>query len=416
MMRKPAVFFVLIFLAAALTVLPPAHAGESDVLTHVTTGRERIKGQNLPGAKQKAVEQALEQAVQHAFATLVPRQTFASNLEFLYSRLLPGTRNYIITYRVLDGIEHKGQYLVGVESKINLALIEKDLKSARILKSEGDKPVVLMLLAEQQPEDALPRYWWGNNPEPYVSLAEPVLKENMAGHRLIFARSGAGAPDPASANIEFTSIYDADAAMNLARVLNADLVIIGQARAAESFNRMGDEKTFEAEIGLTAYDLKSGTPVIQTRTTATAKSNMEDQAASLALTQAAADAGRDMGQKIESFWTQTLRQESQFDLAVRGENFLTRFIALKRRIRDIRDIENMQPKEIGASHAVLEIIYKGSPRQFADAVLLKTFEGFGIEVEAVTPEQISIRFTERTAASSSGQEADLEAVPEKTEE
>lgn len=54
----------------------------------------------------------------------------------------------------------------------------------------------------------------------------------------------------------------------------------------------------------------------------------------------------------------------------------------------------MQPKEIGSSHAVMEIVFKGNPQQFADAVLLKTFEGFGLEIIEVTEEQVKIRFTE----------------------
>ncbi len=73
---------------------------------------------------------------------------------------------------------------------------------------------------------------------------------------------------------------------------------------------------------------------------------------------------------------------------------MPRFIALKKRFKEIRDIENMQPKEIGSAHAVMEIVYKGSPEQFANAVLLKTFDGFGLELAEVTPEQVKIRFVE----------------------
>ncbi|MDZ7664058.1 MAG: hypothetical protein U5K27_01790 [Desulfotignum sp.] len=36
--------------------------------------------------------------------------------------------------------------------------------------------------------------------------------------------------------------------MDLAEKLNADLVVIGRAHAAESSNRMGEEKIFDADI------------------------------------------------------------------------------------------------------------------------------------------------------------------------
>jgi hypothetical protein len=59
----------------------------------------------------------------------------------------------------------------------------------------------------------------------------------------------------------------------------------------------------------------------------------------------------------------------------------------------------MQPKEIGSDKAVMEIVFKGSPEQFADAVMLKTFDGFGIEVAEVTEQMVFIHFIEKQAES-----------------
>ncbi|WDP91078.1 MAG: hypothetical protein HUN04_15800 [Desulfobacter sp.] len=392
-LKSPAlllVFFIAVTLVPA--VLPQAHC--ADVLTHVTTGSQEIKGQNLPGAKQKAVKLALEQAVQQAFAKLVSREVFASNLEFLYSRLLPSAQDYVVTYRVLDGIEYNGQYLVGVESKINLGLVEKRLKDARIIKTGQEKPVVLILIAEETLDTPQPLHWWGTGAAPFTSSVATAIRTRLEQDRIPFARAAATYPDPASHNIVFASPYDAKAAMDLGQALKADLVILGKAAAAESANRMGDERAFDAHIDLTVYDVKTQALVIRTTAKATAKSEVEYQGAAQALDQAAASAGEDLAKQIDTFWSRTLRQEKQFDLTIEGENFLTRFIALKRRMRDIRDIENIQPREIGSNSAVMEVTFKGSSRQFADALLLKTFDGFGIEIAEVTDEQVSIRFTE----------------------
>ncbi|MDD9302088.1 MAG: hypothetical protein HUK40_06980 [Desulfobacter sp.] len=403
--------WLVLFILPSMTL-----AGQSaKVLTHVTTGEQTIEGQDLSGAKKMAVRKALEGAVQNAFASLVSRQVFASNLEFLYDRLLPGTEDFVIIYRVLDGIQRKNNYLVGVESKIDLARVEKYLQNARILKKGGNNPVVLMLVAEQTPDTILPRYWWGKNPQAYTSLAEPVLKAQMGENRILFAHSGTDYPDPSFYSIQFSSIYDTRAAMDLGQAMKADMVVLGKAKAFESFNRMGDEKAFDAMIDLKVYDLASQTLVVQTDAQATATSQTQTQGSTQALTEAAQTAGQELGQKIEAFWSQTLRKENRFDLVVEGNNFLTRFISLKKRFQDIRDIENMQPKEIGTSHAVLEILYKGSPKQFADAVLLKTFEGFGLEIVEVTPDQVKIRFVENQAAVEV-QETGPEMILEKTKE
>ena len=399
-----------LFIAASL-LLPAGGvaAGTPNVLTGVTTGQQKIHQQNIPGAKKQAVDRALAQAVQNAFASMVSRQVFASNLEFLYDRLVPGAMDYVITYRVLDSMQYKGSYLVGVESKINLDLLETRLQDARILKAGKDRPTVLFLIAEQTPADVLPKYWWGNNPKPYASLADSTLKTELAENRVVLSVRDGDYPDPSYYNITFSSIYDETAAMDLGRALKADLVFMGRAGASESFNRMGDEKAFDAVVDIRGYDLSSGNAVIHTRTTATATSQTEGDGTVQALTQAARDAGLELGQKIDRFWSQTLRRESVFDVTIQGENFLTRFLALKRRFQNIRDIQNMQPREIGSGHAVMEITYKGSPEQFANAVLLRTFEGFGIEIAEVSQEGVNIRFVEDYGAVQS------EAIPGETD-
>jgi len=378
-----------------VTMGPAFPAGSVNVFTGVTTGRQKISGDNIPEAKKKAVKQALEVAVQNGFASLVSRQVFGANLEFLYGRLLPRSRDYVITFRVMGGGQHRGYYLVGVESRVNLELLEKHLTDAGILNSATDKPVLLFLIAEQVPGDILPRYWWGNNPEPYTSISETIILEQMAWHRFKIVGAAPDRPDPSFYNIRFTSIYDADAAMELGRALKAEMVVLGKAHASESINRMGDEKIFDGVIELKVYDLGSGKKVISSVNRSAAKSTLGQDGAMGVITEVSAMAAKELNQKIDTFWTQNLRREKQFDVTISGKNFLPRFLALKKRLKEIRDIENIQPKEMGTDKAIMEIVFKGSPEQFADAVMLKTFAGFGIEVAQVTDQMVSIRFIEK---------------------
>ena len=388
-------------LAAVLVLLCLAATAAADpspeVLTGVTTGRTAITNQDIPGAKRKAVDQALTQAVQNAFATLVSSQVFASSLEFLYDRLLANASEFVVTYRVLNEMEYKGSYLVGVESRIDLARVRQRLEDAKVLRPGQDKPVVLLLIAEQMPGDLLPKYWWGNNPQPYASLAEPILRAALGKDQIPVA--GAGHPDPGFYTIQFQEIYDSRAAMDLGHALKADMVVLGKASAGESSNRMGNERTFEAVVDLTVFDLASEKEAVRLNARATASSENTEEGANQSLTQAAGKAAEDLGAGISSFWSQTLRKESHFDVAVAGDNqFLARFIALKQRFNEIRDVVNVQPKEIGSANAVMEIQYRGSTRQFADALLLKTFDGFGIEISGVTDDLMNIRFVEKQAS------------------
>jgi len=183
----------------------------------VTTGKGRITSQNLQQAKQNAVYEALKVAVQNAFAKIVSKQVFASNLDFFYSQVLPHASDYIITYQVLGGIENKGYYLVGVESKVDIHKLEKTLTDARILNANKDKPVILFFIVEKTPSDLLPKYWWGKNPIPYQPLAETIIIEQLIQDRFIITGNDSVRPDPSFYNITFNSIYDVAAAKNLGK-------------------------------------------------------------------------------------------------------------------------------------------------------------------------------------------------------
>ena len=179
MVKKPIKQCLVILLIGLVLAVEPSFAKkESDVLTSITTGSQEIVKHDIQKARQKAVSKALQVAVQNAFAELVSRQVFASNLDFFYDFILTQTEKYIVTYKVLNGIENQNQFLVGVESKVDLKRLEKTLTDARILSADNDKPSLLLFVAEQTPSDLLPRYWWGKNPIPYESAAEKIIVES----------------------------------------------------------------------------------------------------------------------------------------------------------------------------------------------------------------------------------------------
>ncbi len=385
------------FILTAVALLVPASgvsAAREDA-TCITTGQYKIDGQNIAGAKQAAINEALEQAVQSTFATLVSPQELGDNLDYFYDQVLVNAMDFVATYRVINGIEHNGLYLVGVESKISLNLMEKRLRDSGVFNQAQNNPLVLLLISEQGPEDMEPRCWWQPGEQEvrvYDSVAEKQIETLFTQAHIPLAVSGPDYPDPSAYNVVFSSLDDPTAAIALGQALKADMIILGKASAQESFNRMGDEKTFEAGIELMALDPATQKKIAQSAANATAKSIDEAEGVAQALTQAADAAGLTMKAKIASFWAQAMKEKKTFDLYVEGERFLTRFIALKRQLKEIRGIEDISPRELGSTHAIMEVIYKGTPAEFADAVMLKTFDEFGIDVSMASDNAVKIRF------------------------
>ncbi|MBT3486597.1 MAG: hypothetical protein HOG03_14280 [Desulfobacula sp.] len=395
--KTSSIGFIVLFITVLFISEPSSAVEDSSILMGVTTGKGRITSQNLQQAKQNAVYEALKVAVQNAFAKIVSKQVFASNLDFFYSQVLPHASDYIITYQVLGGIENKGYYLVGVESKVDIHKLEKTLTDARILNANKDKPVILFFIVEKTPSDLLPKYWWGKNPIPYQPLAETIIIEQLIQDRFIITGNDSVRPDPSFYNITFNSIYDVAAAKGLGKKMDADMIVFGKAVSEEAINRMGEEKTFNSQIDLEGYNLETGEKVVTSQVQAVVKSDMENEGNIQALIKAASLSAQDLSKQLNEYWTGYLRKEHAFDVTIKGKNFLPRFIALKQQFKQMSGIENMQPKELGTDYAVMEIFYKGKSSQFADAVMLKTFDSFGLEFSDITDTLVTIKFIEKNA-------------------
>ena len=386
---------IILFISILFISESSASANDSGILTGVTTGKRKIINNNLQLTEQSAVADALKIAVQNALARIVSKQVLASNLAFFYNQMISHSADYIITYQVLGGIENKGYYLVAVESKMDILKLEKTLSDARIINANKEKPAILFFIVEKTPSDLLPKYWWGKNPIPYQSLAEKIIIDKLIQDRFIVTGNDRVRPDPSFYNITFNSIYDVAAAKDLGKKMDADIIIFGKADSEEAINKMGLEKAFNAQISLDGYNVETGEKVLTSQVQAVVKSDVDSEGNIQAILKAANLSAPDLSQKLDDYWTQHLRKQHSFDVMIKGKNFLPRFIALKQEFQQMSEIENMQPKEMGSNYAVMQISYKGNSSQFADAVMLKTFDSFGLEFLDITDTEVTIKFIEK---------------------
>lgn len=384
------VFFMFVLLFSCMQ--GTAVSADTQFMAGVSTGKWRITNENIPDARKNAISDALEQALQNAVISMVSRDALARNLGVLYGKLLGHTPDYIVTYKVLAELEQADHYFVAVESKVDTALLDKFLKDRRIVNPNPDIPTILPLISEKNVGEVLPRYWWGNNPLPYESVAEEVLIQMLEGQQILCTANGIYRPEPSFFNIAFSSVYDADAAMSLGEQMKTDMVMIGSARALEAPNRIGDEKTYMAAVELDIYHVETRQKVAAVQVQETASSIDEKAGNRAALIKAARAAGEAMVPKINQFWAAYLKKERTIEMTVNGDHFLPRYVALKDQLAGMPEIESIVPKELGTHTAVLGVVYKGNARQFAGDLVLKSFDSFGIEISQVTDTSLTIQF------------------------
>lgn len=414
MNNKTAAGLVLVCLLMISAILPAFAGNNADVYTSVTTGKRKVVNSDIQKAKNKAESDALEIALQNAFSSLLPGQVLAANLDFLYDKILPAAKDYIITYKVLGGIQDRGHYLVGVESKVDLRRLEKQLTRARILNAKKNRPVVLFFISEQTSTDELPRIWWGSSPDPYRSLTEQMVADQMVKEGFMIIGSSSQRPDPSFYNIVFQSDMDTTAAIHLGRQMKADMIVFGSAVSSEAMNRMGEDRTFNAVIQLDGYNVATGERTVVSRVDAVVSSQTDIEGNSSAIAKAADLSARDLIDKIDEYWNEYLRKEHSFAVRIEGDQFHPRYLALTQRFRQMPGIENMQPKEMGTNYAILEMFYKGKADQFANALMLKTFDNFGFEFLEVSGDLVSIQLIEKTKKPASDEAEDTDGTVKET--
>jgi alpha-D-ribose 1-methylphosphonate 5-triphosphate synthase subunit PhnG len=288
------------------------------------------------------------------------------------------------------------------------------LAKAGIFDADADRPRILLLIAEQTVSDLLPRYWWGNNPEPYHSHAEIQIADQMTQNGFNVVALGEHRPDPRDYGIQFRSIYDTGAAVDLAQELDADLVMLGRAGATESGNSMDDETVFDAVVRLTMLDATTGKPVADGEHQAAAKASADQSGDVRAIARAVDLAYADLSAQLDQSWARKQRGPVTFTVRIQGNQFLPRFIALEKRFAEITEIQNVVPREIGSDQAVLEMVYEGSTEQFARHIMRKTFDGFGIEIAELTETDVRIRFIDGTNTGEVGESTIPQSDNEKT--
>jgi len=367
-------------------------AKQADEAKIVTLGVKAILNDNMPDAREGAVNQALEAAVEQAVLEMLTRKDVTANLALLYDQVVKSAADYVTTYKVLTEMESRNRVLVAVESRVNTSALESFFSRVSILGREGKDPTLLFLIAEQVPGEILPRYWWGKNPLPYESAAEQAAAEFMAAKGFHLMGVTPPRPVPEELGVTFDYINDVEAGVRLAGELKADIVVLGRAVAKDSSNVMGQERTYQADMSLDAYSAVSGEMIASVKRSSAVTNTVGTIGYQNALTQVGSQAGQELAIVISRHWTDDKQGPVPIEIRIEGADYLSSFILLRRILNQMEGIDDIKTRELGSNQAVVDIVSPGGARNLADALMLKTFDSFGIEISDVEEKSLTIRF------------------------
>lgn len=373
--------------------LPPSE-------TLIVTGTGQIINDDDAGAREAAITESLVTAVGLVMAKIMPVDLLVSNFQTLNDTIY-NTEQFINGYRVLTETKYKNRYRVIVEVRVSPHKIQKQLSAGGIIVDTQKAPKLLLLVAEQHLEDTVPSYWWQIDGQPFENKSEQVLEAELQKRGFIVV-AHPGIPElPEEAGNLDTPEPDNDTALALAGKYNADLVIIGKASAIQTQNTMGEElRSFKGILDARALDSKTGEEIARTYRT-NISLNADDIAGGLqAISIATALAGEDLSRQITEKIENAEKKITQIKISVKGTHYLGNFVKFRNALNSVPNVKNVLTREMKSDQSTIIVDYTGSTQALAQALMLKSFDTFGINISRLSENHLNIDLVNKTSRTS----------------
>lgn len=351
-------------------------------------GSAVIHQKNLADGKQNAVNDALVAAVGQVVMEMLTGETVVRRFQQINDNILAKRDNYIQNYRVLTESVSGNTVRTLVQVDIAVDRVSRDLSRLGLALAGAVYPRILFMVAERNVTDADFTYWWGDRLLRSRTISEGSLAATLqaTGFEII------DPPDMSSPLSLPVNAPEADM-VALARRLGADVLVTGYGTAAAAPNTMGGAiNAYEAFFEARAFDVQTGQPIGRTRQKSVVSGQDEVAGGREALSGAGVLAGDDLARQIMAVWQQAQDRSAIIEVAVEGTGgHIASFVRLRTAISSLSGVNDLKMKEMTADRADMAVTYQGSARSLADALLLKTFSGFGIDIFEVTSETVRIR-------------------------
>jgi len=109
-----------------------------------------------------------------------------------------------------------------------------------------------------------------------------------------------------------------------------------------------------------------------------------------ALSSAGTLAGDKLSSQIINAWRTEIKKQIVVEIIVEGTGHLANFVAFRDILIDIPGVNNIQLRESKADKAIISVDFQGNTKEFADELMLKNYESFGINIYEILQNSLHI--------------------------
>lgn len=386
--------FTVFILAVAANLSGIVNA-EEDVSGKIieVIGTGTIHGGNVAEARDQAIKNSLVSAVELAVADFLPLESMIQNFKILTEILYDNTSEFVEYYKVLTESVSKNKYRVLVQATVSIDAIEEKLISADIKVYKKNLPKTLFFIAEQNFDDILPRYWWSEDLTFVKGYTEIAMTEKMLRNGFSVIDQKSLVINEESEALKYKADLSNQDAVSLGAVLQADVVIVGNSKADIAPNTMGENiKSFKGTVFARALRTDTGEEIASTNQSAVSVNKDDIAGGRDALSNVGYLAGSDLASQIIREWHKEVKKSvTTLVIIVEGTRALSNLVVFRAELNEIPGVDSVQTSEMKADEATIIVNFQGNAKELADALMLKNFESFGINIYEISQSHLRVR-------------------------
>jgi len=389
-------WIILVLMTVGIWPVVTGAAEPEPFKTVTVMGKSLIYSDNVAAARNQAISNGLDAAVSLVMVgELAPDKLFM-HFQKINEILQDRTDKFVQDYKVLTETRAGRVYRVLVQAKVSISALGEQLAGVGVVLGKKSLPKVLFFISEQKIEDITPRYWWGRQAVFYENFAEKALTG-------VFREKGFSVIDPpvAAEKTEWGDEYQKpeltdQEAISIAFRMQAEVIVIGQASTQPTANTMGtDLRSFEGIVTARAVRMDTGQMVASATQSAVTVHADEFQGGRDALAAAGSVLGEQLASQISAAWLKETSQPTLVTMVVKGAQNLKHFEMLRGALEEISGVNEIQILEMKPAEITMMVDFKGNAEALASALMLKTFEPFGLSIYDILSDNLKVELVPR---------------------
>jgi hypothetical protein len=342
-------------------------------------------------AREQAINDAFRRAVEQAVGVMVESETLVKNFELISDKVYSKSSGYIKKHTILNERVDGDAFRVRIQATVFMVKLEKALDDIGLIIKKAGKPRLMLLIAEQNVISDKPSFWWGPGGGLDMGIVENTLMSELMPKGFIFVDRQvvlAGMKEvPAGPNLSN------DLALKLAKMGEAEVVVIGQAVAKAGIPLMGTTiRSCQATISVRVLNADSGEPIASVSTNDRTAHVDPVTGGSEALKKASIEMARKLMPEILAKWKTRVNSAHTVKLSLTGMKF-GNMKNFKEFLQDkFESVEEIYDRSYRDGIASLDLEIRGDIRDLAEGLNGTSFSGGHFEVLSFTSNVVEVKF------------------------